>query len=121
MPNSIVRYCHQGRSTVCVLIDHVFSRIPGTFMSIAHISFSFARPLDRLHRVRPLRSVFHLALFVSLIGQVLIHLGVMVYITNLAKVGGGRHDDRILFKMKIFPHFWKKMAVSMGREIWGVI
>merc|ERR1719421_778087 len=31
----------------------------GTLMSVASLAFSFARPVDKMHRVRPLTSVFH--------------------------------------------------------------
>lgn len=57
----------------------------GTLLSIASIAFSFARPLDRLHPVRPLSSVFHPALFSSLLGQLLIHLTCMVFVSWKAK------------------------------------
>jgi len=57
----------------------------GTLMSVASIAFSFARPLDRMHKVRPINSVFHPSAFLSLMGQLAIHLGCMVYIASLAK------------------------------------
>jgi cation-transporting ATPase 13A1 len=57
----------------------------GTLMSVASLAFSFARPLDRMHRVRPISSVFHPSAFFSMLGQLLIHLGCMVYIAGLAK------------------------------------
>ena len=50
----------------------------GTLLSIANIAFSFAKPLDRMHPVRPISSVFHPAMFTSLIGQLVIHLSAMV-------------------------------------------
>lgn len=57
----------------------------GTLMSVASIAFSFARPLDRMHKVRPLSSVFHPAIFFSMMGQLLIHLGGTIYVASLAK------------------------------------
>jgi len=54
-------------------------------MAIAAISFNFARPLDRMHPVRPLQSVFHPALFISLLGQMALHLGCMILVANSAK------------------------------------
>lgn len=57
----------------------------GTLLSVASIAFSFARPVDKMHPVRPLSSVFHPSLFVSMIGQLVIHLGCMVYVASLAK------------------------------------
>merc|ERR1711972_476444 len=41
----------------------------GTLMSVASLAFSFARPIDRMHPVRPLSSVFHPAILLSMLGQ----------------------------------------------------
>merc|ERR1719450_354820 len=57
----------------------------GTLISVASLAFSFARPVDRMHPVRPLASVFHPSAILSIIGQLAIHLGCMVYIAELAK------------------------------------
>merc|ERR1719436_462025 len=57
----------------------------GTLLSIASLAFSFAKPLDKMHPVRPLNSVFHPAILFSMLGQLAIHLCCMVYIANLAK------------------------------------
>merc|ERR1719359_957612 len=57
----------------------------GTLISIASLAFSFARPVDRMHKVRPISSVFHPSAFLSMLGQLAIHLGCMVYIAGLAK------------------------------------
>merc|ERR1719428_651726 len=57
----------------------------GTLMSVASLAFSFARPLDRMHKVRPISSVFHPSALFSMLGQLCIHLGCMVYIASMAK------------------------------------
>jgi len=57
----------------------------GSMISVASLAFSFARPVERMHPVKPLSSVFHPAMFLSMIGQLLIHLGCMVYIAQVAK------------------------------------
>mmetsp|Transcript_40899 Transcript_40899/g.96048 ORF Transcript_40899/g.96048 Transcript_40899/m.96048 type:complete len:1481 (+) Transcript_40899:98-4540(+) len=57
----------------------------GILLSIASLAFSFARPVDRMHKVRPLSSVFHPAMITSLLGQLAIHLGCMVYLASLAR------------------------------------
>lgn len=57
----------------------------GVLMTVASIAFSFARPVDRMHKVRPISSVFHPSAFFSIIGQLVIHLCCMVYIAQLAK------------------------------------
>lgn len=57
----------------------------GTLISVASLAFSFARPVDKMHPVRPLGSVFHPAILFSMLGQLAIHLACMVFIANLAK------------------------------------
>merc|ERR1719450_2011154 len=57
----------------------------GSLMTVASLAFSFARPVDRMHPCRPLASVFHPAILFSMLGQLAIHLGCMIYIANLAK------------------------------------
>lgn len=43
----------------------------------AAISFSYASPLDHMHPLRPLRSLFHPAIIISTLGQALIHIACM--------------------------------------------
>ena len=57
----------------------------GVLLTVASMSFSFARSVDELSPVRPLRSIFHPAYALSLVGQLLIHLGCMVIAFRLAK------------------------------------
>lgn len=57
----------------------------GMISTVASITLSRATPLPNLSPVRPLTSIFHPALFSSLVGQFALHLGCMIYLTNLAK------------------------------------
>ncbi|DAZ94193.1 TPA: hypothetical protein N0F65_000420 [Lagenidium giganteum] len=57
----------------------------GMVSTVASITLSRATPLNELSPVRPLTSIFHPALFSSLVGQFALHLGCMIYLTNLAK------------------------------------
>ena len=57
----------------------------GMLGSISFMSVSRSRPLDRLSRVRPLTSIFHPALFISLLGQFTIHMATMVVAVYTAK------------------------------------
>merc|ERR1719199_531918 len=41
----------------------------GSLMTVASLAFSFAKPADKMHPTLPLRSVFHPAIFFSMIGQ----------------------------------------------------
>mmetsp|Transcript_13694 Transcript_13694/g.21164 ORF Transcript_13694/g.21164 Transcript_13694/m.21164 type:complete len:1551 (-) Transcript_13694:1328-5980(-) len=57
----------------------------GMLGSISFMSVSRSKPLDRLSKVRPLTSIFHPALFISLLGQFAIHLVTMYLATQNAK------------------------------------
>jgi len=57
----------------------------GILMTISFLTLSRATPLNELSAVRPLTTIFHPALFFSLLGQFVIHLGCMVYATYLTK------------------------------------
>ena len=55
----------------------------GILMMIAFFSISRVLPLDRLASCRPLNSVFHPALFLSLIGQVGSQLTIMIFFARV--------------------------------------
>jgi len=57
----------------------------GMLGSISFMSVSRSKPLDRLSDVKPLTSIFHPALFVSLLGQFSIHLSAMMIAVHSAK------------------------------------
>lgn len=57
----------------------------GLLLTVAFLSISRAAPLKKLSTVRPLESIFHPALFLSLLGQFAIHLLCMMYTVALAK------------------------------------
>jgi cation-transporting ATPase 13A1 len=57
----------------------------GMLGSISFMSVSRSKPLDKLSKVRPLTSIFHPALFISLLGQFAIHLSTMILATQSAK------------------------------------
>ncbi|KAJ1488120.1 hypothetical protein T484DRAFT_1784331 [Baffinella frigidus] len=49
----------------------------GLLLMVASLAFSYARPVQKLSPVRPITSLFHPAIWVSIAGQLLIHLGSM--------------------------------------------
>lgn len=57
----------------------------GLLGSVSFMSVSRSKPLDKLSRVRPLTSIFHPALFISLLGQFSIHLTTMLVAVYNAK------------------------------------
>lgn len=50
----------------------------------ASLAFSYSSPIDRMHPVRPPRSLFNPAIVLSTIGQAAIHLFCMVYAVKMA-------------------------------------
>lgn len=57
----------------------------GILMSVSFVTISRSKPLDQLSSVRPLGSVFHPALFLSLIGQFAMHILTMYLLVREAK------------------------------------
>jgi cation-transporting ATPase 13A1 len=56
----------------------------GWLLSIASMAFAFATTIDKMSKTRPLHSLFHKAVFFSMLGQAAIHLGCMVMAVQLA-------------------------------------
>jgi len=56
----------------------------GWLLSVASMAFAFATPIDKMSKIRPLNSLFHRAVFVSMLGQAVIHLACMVYAIQMA-------------------------------------
>mmetsp|Transcript_91496 Transcript_91496/g.261977 ORF Transcript_91496/g.261977 Transcript_91496/m.261977 type:complete len:1471 (+) Transcript_91496:72-4484(+) len=54
-------------------------------LTTASLAFAYASPCDRMHPVRPLRSLFHPAVFVSMLGQSAIHLACMVTAVRMCR------------------------------------
>jgi manganese-transporting P-type ATPase len=50
----------------------------GILMSVSFVTVSRSKPLDKLSGVRPFTSIFHPALFASILGQFALHLGCMM-------------------------------------------
>jgi cation-transporting ATPase 13A1 len=57
----------------------------GILMSVSYVTVSRSKPLDRLSGVRPFSSVFHPALFLSILGQFALHLVAMMLAVNASK------------------------------------
>ena len=55
----------------------------------ASLAFSYSTPVDKVHPVRPVRSLFHPVVVFSILGQACIHLYCMVTAVNLAKEAMG--------------------------------
>mmetsp|Transcript_6291 Transcript_6291/g.9492 ORF Transcript_6291/g.9492 Transcript_6291/m.9492 type:complete len:1517 (+) Transcript_6291:72-4622(+) len=57
----------------------------GILMSVSFVTISRSKPLDQLSSVLPLKSVFHPALFFSLLGQFALHIGTMYFLVKECK------------------------------------
>jgi len=57
----------------------------GWLLMIASLAFSYSSAIPAMHPIRPLRSLFHPAIAVSIAGQALLHLLCMRHAVNLAK------------------------------------
>lgn len=54
-------------------------------LTIASLAFAYASPVDRMHPVRPLRSLFNPAVFISMLGQSAIHLACMISAVRMCR------------------------------------
>jgi cation-transporting ATPase 13A1 len=72
-----------GRSTELQMIAS------SVFVMIASVAFTYAKPAKKLSAVIPLKSVFHPAIFVSVLCQVLLHIAVLVHAMSWAKTEMG--------------------------------
>jgi len=57
----------------------------GILMSISFMSVSRSKPLEKLSAVKPIISIFHPSMFISLLGQFCIHLFTMMWSVKIAK------------------------------------
>ena len=57
----------------------------GILMSISFVTISRSKPLPKLSSVTPLKSVFHPALFFSIVGQFVLHLGTLYVLVKECK------------------------------------
>eukprot|EP00668_Euglena_longa_P046059 GGOE01061743.1.p1 GENE.GGOE01061743.1~~GGOE01061743.1.p1 ORF type:complete len:525 (+),score=172.97 GGOE01061743.1:212-1576(+) len=79
----------------------------GWLLSTASLAFSYSAPVQKMHPVRPLRSLFHPAIFLSILGQAAIHVGCMTYAVNMATTAMGPA------KLQEVLEFHKKMKAGL--------
>lgn len=82
-------------------------------LSTASLAFAYASPCDRMHPVRPLRSLFNPAVFVSMLGQAVIHLVCMVVAVKMARAAMEEGSAQRLAgwsgpSLKDVSEFWKR-------------
>eukprot|EP00667_Euglena_gracilis_P000330 EG_transcript_331 len=79
----------------------------GWLLSTASLAFSYSAPVQKMHPVRPLRSLFHPAIFLSILGQAAIHVGCMTYAVSMATTAMGPA------KLQEVLDFHKKMKAGL--------
>lgn len=72
----------------------------------AAVSFSYASPVDHMHPLRPLRSLFTPAIIISIFGQALIHIGCMTLAVHWATEAMGPE------KLNEVTEFFKKAKAN---------
>lgn len=92
----------------------------GSALTAASLAFSYATPVHTLSPVRPLRSIFHPANFISLIGQLVIHIGCMVFAVRMVKLATGEEAN---FPENVpiakVPDSLLRNATDEQRSIWS--
>merc|ERR1719161_2048620 len=83
----------------------------GLLMTVASFAFSYATPIERMSKIRPHRSLFHPAIFLSIVLQVSIHLGCMVYAVKMAEEHMGEA------KIEEVTKFFKKLRQNPQPEL----
>mmetsp|Transcript_21931 Transcript_21931/g.41825 ORF Transcript_21931/g.41825 Transcript_21931/m.41825 type:complete len:442 (-) Transcript_21931:517-1842(-) len=80
----------------------------GVLLTIASLAFSYARPVKELSHVRPITSIFHPAISLSILGQLLIHLYCMVSSISMAKA----HSTAAELEEALHPAVLEEPVVS---------
>mmetsp|Transcript_2539 Transcript_2539/g.4057 ORF Transcript_2539/g.4057 Transcript_2539/m.4057 type:complete len:1460 (+) Transcript_2539:76-4455(+) len=68
----------------------------GILLMFASVAFSYARPVEKLSPCRPITTIFHPAIWVSIVGQLLIHLGGLMYIIQLTRDAVSAEESAVL-------------------------
>mmetsp|Transcript_8122 Transcript_8122/g.27262 ORF Transcript_8122/g.27262 Transcript_8122/m.27262 type:complete len:1434 (-) Transcript_8122:544-4845(-) len=68
----------------------------GLLLMVASLAFSYSRPVDKLSPCRPITTIFHPAIWVSIVGQLAIHLASMMYIISLTRSQVSAEEAAIL-------------------------
>jgi cation-transporting ATPase 13A1 len=79
-------------------------------LMIAQLAFSYASPIQKMHPQRPLRSLFHPAIFLSMFGQAALHLFAMRTAVQMAR------DEMGPEKLQEVVHFFKRERLRELKE-----
>eukprot|EP00808_Paulinella_micropora_P012340 g13561.t1 len=65
----------------------------GMLLTVASVAASYATPVKELSHLRPITSVFHPSIILSIMGQLIIHLSCMVYAISMVKAATPDAED----------------------------
>jgi manganese-transporting P-type ATPase len=71
----------------------------------AAVAFSYASPVDKMHPQRPLSSLFHPAIIISILGQAAIHIACMSLAVQWATDAMGPEGMRVLVSHDSFLNY----------------
>eukprot|EP00494_Astrolonche_serrata_P023450 UN23708 len=57
----------------------------GVLLMVASLAFTYSTPVNTIDPIRPIQSLFHPAIIISILGQAFIHLGVMYVGVSMAQ------------------------------------
>jgi len=86
----------------------------GILLMVASLAFTYSTPVQEIDPVRPVQSLFNKAIFISIMGQALIHLGVMIYGVRMARAAMGQDE---LKKVNRFFRTLDKQILSQEEEM----
>jgi len=89
-------------------------------MAVASFAFAFATPVPRLHKVRPHTSLFHPAISLSVLLQVIVHLSCMGYAVHITQKEMGDSLDDVAAAMLRPPPELPSETYSLGFKEWEV-
>ncbi|KAL3910211.1 MAG: hypothetical protein SGPRY_009140 [Prymnesium sp.] len=89
-----------------------------SLLLIGSLAFSYASPIDKMHPERPLRSLFHPAICVSLFGQAAIHLVAMYTAVHMARdeMGPDKLAEVVEFHRKDRLREQKEMNMAQAMD-----
>eukprot|EP00191_Tetraselmis_sp_GSL018_P024865 CAMPEP_0177625406 /NCGR_PEP_ID=MMETSP0419_2-20121207/30080_1 /TAXON_ID=582737 /ORGANISM="Tetraselmis sp., Strain GSL018" /LENGTH=1497 /DNA_ID=CAMNT_0019126345 /DNA_START=66 /DNA_END=4559 /DNA_ORIENTATION=- len=93
----------------------------GLLLTVASFAFSFAKPVEKMSPVRPPKTVFHPALFISVLGQLAIHVGCIIWVVVQAKAIMGEeelkkaiHISKLIEKAEMSGNYPEELTISDG-------
>jgi cation-transporting ATPase 13A1 len=87
-------------------------------MAVASFAFAFATPVPRLNKVRPHTSLFHPAISLSVVLQVIVHLSCMAYAVYITKEEMGDSLKDVATAMLRPPPEIPAETYSLGDKDW---